>query len=167
MRFNKPLRLVAIGAMVGTGALMMLPSGVASAGGVKTVKVTCTTLSGTEDSSSFSGCTPTSAVGSAGTGATTLVSYSAPNFTAYVTWGNGTTTDFGGTLKVTPYTVTKNKDKCPAISGDTPVAEVVQKGAVTAGGTGTLTVGVAVSSTECVYNTATSTYVDLLKPAKF
>jgi len=147
----------------------MLPSGVASAGSlkVKTVKVVCTTLSGTESSSSFSGCTPTTAVGSAGTGATTLVSYTAPNFTAYVTWGNGTTTNFGGTLKVIPYTATKNKDKCPAISGDTESAEIEQKGTVTAGGTGTVTVGVAVSSTECAYNTPTSTYVDLLKPAKF
>ena len=64
--------------------------------------------------------------------------------------------------------MTKNKDKCPAIVGYTPVAEVKQKGAVTAGGTGTLTVGGNVSSPRSAStHTATSTYVDLLKPAKF
>jgi hypothetical protein len=165
MRFNLPVRLIAAGAIVGAGTLVMLP-GVATAG-TKPVTVVCTTLSGTEASSSFSGCTPTSAVGAGGTGVTTLDSYVAPNFTATVTWGNSTTTNFGGTLKIIPYTVTKDKDKCPAIVGDTPVAEVVQKGTVTAGGTGTLTVGKPVSSTECVYSTGASTYVDLLKPAKF
>ncbi len=158
---------------------MMLPGGVASAGTAKPkpppVEVTCTTLSGTEASASFSGCTPTSAVGSAGTGATTIDTLSLPNITATVTWGNGTTTDFAAKLKIIPFNTIakKNKDVCPAVVGDTEADEVVEKGKVTAGGTGTLTVKGKVVSTECVYNVPASggnpatTMVDLLSPATF
>ena len=165
MRFNRPVRLAAVGAMVGTGALMMVPSGAASATGApKPAKVVCTTLSGTETSSSFSGCTPTSAVGSGGTGVTVLNSYVAPNISATVTWGNGQTTTFSGTLALS----TGKKDKCPAVALYTAVAEAKEKGAVTPGGTAN--VGGKVSVTTCVYSLTSNpatTLVQNLGVAKF
>jgi hypothetical protein len=161
--------------MVAAGSLMMLPGGVASASGTpKPAKPVCTTLTGDETASTFSGCTPTSAVGTAGTGVTTLDSLTTgtpDTFTATVTWGNGLTTNFGGTLTVIAYTATKNKDKCPAApAGDTSLAEVKEKGAVTSGGTANVAVGGAVKSTECIYGDPSSpdgTMVDLDGSAKF
>lgn len=164
MRLNRSVRLAAVGAMVaGTSLALVLPGGLATATTPKPAKVVCTTLSGTEASSSFSGCTPTSAVGAAGTGTTALTSYVAPNFTATETWGNGLTTNFGGTLAI----LTGKKDKCPALTGYTATAEVKEKGTILAGGTAN--VGGSVKSTECVY-TATSgpaTLVDNLGPVSF
>ncbi len=179
MRFNLPVRLVAVGTMVVAGSLIMLPSGVASAKGApkppKPVKPVCTTLTGDESASTFSGCTPATAVavGTAGTGVTTLNSLTTgtpDTFTATVTWGSGLTTTFGGTLDIYAYTTAKgNKDKCPAVSGDTPLAEVKESG-LTTGGTALVAVGGKVKSTECVYSDPTSpdgTMVDLDGSAKF
>lgn len=176
MRFNPLVRLAAVGAMVTAGSLIMLPAGVASASGSpkppRAVAVTCTTLTGDETASSFSGCNQPSVTD--GTGVTTLNSLSSSDaFTATVTWGSGETTTFAGQLTIVASNPAdkKNPDKCPAISGDTPLAEVKEAGTVTGG---TALVKGAVKSTECVYNDPTDpvpggdgTLVDLDGSAKF
>jgi len=176
MRFNPLVRLAAVGAMVTAGSLIMLPTGVASASGTpkppkppKAVAVTCTTLSGDETASSFSGCNQPGVTD--GTGVTTLNTLSTSDaFTATVTWGSGETTTFGGqlTIIVSNTAAKKNPDKCPAVPGDTPLAEVKEVGTVTGG---TALVKGAVKSTECVYSdpndTVDGTMVDLDGSAKF
>ena len=128
-----------------------LPGGIASAA---VPKVTCTTLSGSETAQNLSGCTPTTDIGAAGTGAISNISETlnakgtAFTGTATVTWANTNayTETFKG--KITYYTATKNKDKCPAPPSGTPLAEIKQTG--TLAGSGPLNGG-KTKGTDCAY----------------
>ncbi len=142
--------LLAAGSM---SLAIALPGGIASAG---VPKVACTSLSGNETGQSLSGCTPTTDIGAAGTGTISGISQTFTNppkdtsFTgsATVTWANGNTYTETFKGKITYYTATKNKDKCPALGSDTPVAEIKQTG--TLAGSGPLNGG-KTKGTDCAY----------------
>jgi hypothetical protein len=127
-----------------------LPGGIASAG---VPKVTCSSLTGSETAQNLSGCTPTTNIGAAGTGAISNISETLNGpmtkftGTATVTWANGNayTETFKGTIAY------GTKDKCPATvggAGSTQVAEIKQTGKLA--GTGPLNKG-KTKGTDCAY----------------
>lgn len=144
-----PVRLLAAGAMVVAAPLSVaFSAGVAGASGQ--VTGTCTTLSGGESSQTLSGCNDTADTGGSGTISTTLGSGNSG--TSTITWASGKTTDESVSYKES----LGKKDKCPAMSGDTALAEAKATSQVT-GGTATDLIGSKkLKSTDCAYTNNTT-----------
>jgi hypothetical protein len=149
MRF--PVRMLAAGAIAVAMPMSVALSG-GMAGAVTQVTGTCTSLSGGESTQTLSGCNDTSDTGGGGTITTTLSGMSG---TASITWDSGKTTTETFKYKES----TGSKDKCPAIPGDTALAEAKDTSKVT-GGTATDLIGKKkLKSTDCAYNTASGIIV--------
>lgn len=146
-----PVRVLVAGAMVvGVPLSIALPGAVA--GATSQVTGSCTSLSGGETSQTLSGCTDTTDTGGGGTITTTL---KGKGGTATITWLSGKTS----TEKVKFKELLGAKDKCPAMPGDTALAEAQSTSTVT-GGTATDLVGkMKLKSTSCAYDTASKTIV--------
>ena len=135
-----------------------LPGGIASA---SAPKITCTGLSGGETSQNLSGCSPTTDIGGStavdGDISQTLnAKMTAFTATSTITWANSETSTESAKGKITYYTATKNKDKCPATlggAGATPIAEIKESGKLT-GGTDTALIGGKTKGTDCAYSPA-------------
>lgn len=145
MKRRMPYRLAVGAALAGSAALaVVVPSGLAGAGAPKPVKEVCTSEAGNATSQTLSGCT-----GSAVDG-TSAVSVTTGANTATLTF-NGT-----GLTALESYTYvlkTGKADKCPTPAGDTPVAEVKEKGTILSGGTATDLVGGKIKGVSCAVNT--------------
>jgi hypothetical protein len=150
MRF--PVRMLAAGAIAVAMPMSVALSG-GMAGAVTQVTGTCSSLSGSESSQTLSGCNDTSDTCGSGTITTTLGS--GGTGTASISWASGKTTT--ETFKYKEYT--GSKDKCPAMTGDTALAEAKDTSKVT-GGTATDLIGKKkLKSTDCAYNTTSGIIV--------
>jgi hypothetical protein len=119
------------------------------AGAATQVTGACTSLSGGESTQTLSGCNDPTDTGTSGTITTTL---KGKKGTAVITWTSGKTTTESFKYKE----LLGAKDKCPAVPGDTPLAEAVDTSTVT-GGTATDLIGKKkLKSTDCAYNTPSS-----------
>jgi hypothetical protein len=154
MNLNRSVRLAACAAMAGSAALAVVaPGAMAGAKSPKPDKVVCSSFSGDSSSQTISGCTGGPAGINPGTSVPTSTGTTG---SATVTWADGKTSveSYSYALK------TGKADKCPAITGDTSVGEVKEKGTVT-GGTETALVGGKVKSTVCVYSTSSGISLSL------
>ncbi len=151
-----PVRLTVCGLLAaGSFSLAVaLPGGIASA---KTPKITCTGLSGSETSQSLTGCSPTTDIGGASAtdgDITEMLNAKATAFTATstVTWANSETSTEAAKGKITYWSATKNKDKCPTLggAGATQLAEIKESGTLN-GGTDTALIGGKTKGTDCAY----------------
>lgn len=153
----RSVRVLACGALVVGGASLAvaLPGGAALAKS-KTATGACTSLSGNESSQVLSGCTDTADTGGQGS----AVESSSTSST--ITWVTGLTTTESFTEKES----LGSKDKCPAVLGDTAVAEVKEKGKIT-GGTATDLVGGRSTATICVYSNSSGIVLSLFPHSKY
>ncbi len=143
MRKFSPVRLALVAALAAPSAVAVVAlAGPASASGLPPT-VTCTSLNSTlGGTGTTTGCTPTSAVGTPGTGhEVSTASKTSPN-TSTTTWENGTTTT---SVTTTPKAVTGKKDKCGK-----GILEYTVTATVTGGTNTVIKVGEVGADTVCV-----------------
>lgn len=152
------VRMLAAGAVaIAVPFSMALSGGVA--GAATQVTGTCSSLSGGESSQTLSGCNDSTDTGGGGSVTTTL---SGKKGTADITWNSGKTT-----IEKFKYSeLTGAKNKCPAMTGDTKLAEAKEVSTVT-GGTATDLIGKKkLKSTDCAYSTASGGITVVNYPGK-